>query len=400
MNRTTKSLLLALLGAGIVVAPLGATVTLGERENIHLGGFFSQGYLKSDGNNYPTDSNDGTFDFREFGVNLSTNLGARLRLGAQAFGQRLGQYGDDRMILDWAVADYNFRQEAGLRVGRVKYPRGLYGEALDLDVVRPFVFLPLAVYNPVLRDFSASFDGAMLYGTIDARRAGSFDYKAFYGDIPVNPRQGVSDFFNTTGLYAAPGVTEMDVKDVGGAQVLWSTPLAGLRLGASYSYLKEISGAGAFAYGPGLVRVTGNRYTYTTFSAEYISGAWTLAAEWQRTDDTFTTTTTTTGRPSRNGGDAWYASAARRLNRWLEVGGYFSRSENRFPSVTARRAQRVLDDSALSVRFDINEHVVCKVEVHYIDGFMGMFNTVRVPNPPAQRTDRTVLFAAKTTFSF
>ena len=59
------------------------------------------------------------------------------------------------MKLDWAVADYNFRQEFGIRVGRVKYPKGLYGEALDLDVIRPFVFLPMSVYNPVLRDFSA-----------------------------------------------------------------------------------------------------------------------------------------------------------------------------------------------------------------------------------------------------
>lgn len=395
----SRFLLVAALG--LATAGLSrAAVTLGARDNIQLGGFFSQGYLKSNGNNYPVENRDGTFEFREMAVNVSTTLGSRLRVGAQAFAQRIGNFGNDKVLLDWAVADFNVRQEFGIRVGRVKYPKGLYGEALDLDVVRPFVFLPLAIYNPVLRDFSASFDGAMVYGTLGAKRFGSFDYKIFHGDIPVKPEQGVADFFSTTGLFATPGVTRLALDHVSGGQLMWTTPVSGLRLGGSWSGLRRIAGFGRFAYAPVNVSVVGNRYTYTTYSAEYVRGDWTFAGEWQRTGDSFITTSTAPSRPSRNGADAFYVSAARRVNRWLEVGTYFSRSENRFASATATRAQRQIDDSALSLRFDINEHVVCKLEGHYVDGVMGLFNTARVPNPPASRRERTTVIAAKTTVSF
>jgi hypothetical protein len=175
-----------------------ASISVGSKDSVQIGGFFSQGWLKSSGLNYPFEAKDGTFDFREMAVNVSTTVGTHLRLGAQGFAQRLGNYGDDKVILDWAVADYNFRPEFGVRAGRIKYPKGLYGEALDLDVVRPFVFLPMSVYNPIMRDYNSSFDGAMIYGTVALGRAGSLDYKAFYGDIPMGVDQGVADYSNST----------------------------------------------------------------------------------------------------------------------------------------------------------------------------------------------------------
>jgi hypothetical protein len=114
-------------------------------ENIQFGGFVSQGYLKSTNNNFPVDTKDGTFDFREFGFNASMTLGSHLRLGGQVFGQTLGKYGDDKPALEWAQADYNFRPEFGIRVGRIKYPRGLYSDTLDLDMIRPFIFITHAM---------------------------------------------------------------------------------------------------------------------------------------------------------------------------------------------------------------------------------------------------------------
>src|SRR4051812_33196140 len=130
--------------AGLVAGLLSATATLHASievaNRVAVGGFFSQGYLYSSNNNYPTADKGGTWDFREMAVNASTTLGAHTRVGAQVFAQRLGALGGDHAILDWAVLDYNVRQEFGVRVGRVKYPKGLYGEALDLDVVRPFAF--------------------------------------------------------------------------------------------------------------------------------------------------------------------------------------------------------------------------------------------------------------------
>jgi hypothetical protein len=146
------------LGAGLLASalatPAGAAIPVGPDGKVQVGGFFSQGYLHSSDNNYPTANKGGTWDFREMAVNVSTTFGSRLRIGGQAFAQRFGNLGEDKVILDWAVADYNVSPLLGFRVGRVKYPKGLYGEALDLDVVRPYVFLPNAVYSLVMRDLS------------------------------------------------------------------------------------------------------------------------------------------------------------------------------------------------------------------------------------------------------
>lgn len=404
-----KNILLCLLSLGCAAAfsPASrAAITVGARDNVQIGGFFSQGYVQSSGNNYPFTSRSGSDEFREMAANVSTSLGSRMRVGAQLFAQRFGPYGDDKVLLDWAVIDYNFRQELGVRAGRVKLPKSLYSEALDLDVVRPFVLLPSALYSPILRDFSASFDGAMLYGAIEAGRS-SFDYKVYYGDIPMKPEQGVSDFFNNTGLFAFPaGVTSMNMDHVAGASLFWNTPVAGLKVGAVYTYFRHVRGSGRLAFAPAFIPVApvdvgGQRYAYKTVSAEYITGAWTLAAEFQRTTDFFTVLSPLLPPDyAHNGSDAWYVSAARRLNRRCEIGGSFSAQKNLYPAPGTPRPRRLMHDSALCVRFDVNDHVLVKLEGHYVDGTMGLINTPRLPNPPALRKDTTVFWAAKTTLSF
>ena len=150
-------------------------------KNIQFGGFISQGYMKSTNNNYPVDTKDGTFDFREEALNASTTFGTHLRVGAQVYGEKLGKYGDDKPVLDWFIVDYNFCPEFGLKAGRLKYPRSLQSDVLDVDVVRPFILLPQSMYDVRLRDFQASFDGAMAYGSVSVGN-NSFDYKVFYGD--------------------------------------------------------------------------------------------------------------------------------------------------------------------------------------------------------------------------
>ena len=52
------------------------------------------------------------------------------------------------------------------------------------------------------------------------------------------------------------------------------------------------------------------------------------------------------------------------------------------------------------LRYDINEHVLIKIEGHYIDGTYQTFNTVRIPNPAATKKNQTTVFAVKTTLSF
>lgn len=377
-----------------------AAITL-ENSHVQVGGFFSQGYLYSSNNNYPTADKGGTWDFRETAVNVSTTLGSHLRVGAQGFAQRLGALGDDKVKLDWAVADYNFSPLFGVRAGRVKYPKGLYGEALDLDVVRPFVFLPGAVYSPILRDFSASFDGAMIYGSVSVGR-GSLDYKIFHGDIPMQREQGVAEFYNNAGIYSAAGVAALAMDHVQGGQVMWNTPVSGLKTGVSYSAFSNLSTDGPFVAAPTLNAHSNiDRFYWSTISAEFSRNNWTFATEWQRTGGDLTIKTPVAPASlSRAGWDGWYVSAARRFRDRFEVGTYYGYLKTRYPSATSAQAQRRQVDCALSFRVDVSEHVIFKLEGHRIDGTYQTFNTTRIPNPARTRQNATTLFTAKTTFSF
>ena len=391
----------AALAAGIIAIPAYAAIPLGENSRIQIGGFISQGFAKTDGNNYPFEDNQGTFDFREMAFNASTTFGSHLRVGGQIFAQRLGNYGEDQVKLDWANADYNFRQEFGVRVGRIKYPKGLYGEALDLDVVRPFIFLPISVYNPVMRDFSSSFDGAMVYGTLGlGAKGGSLDYKVFYGDIKMNKEQGVADFFNDSGLFDATGVQELGIDNVAGVSLDWSTPVSGLKVHASYSVLNNAYGNGQFFAMPVIpLSVKLDALGYTTFGVEYIRGDWTFAGEYQIQDspiviDASPAYLRNTSYGMRNG----YISVARRFASKWEAGAYYSVSMDPYPDADKPEHSKHIYDTALSLRYDLNEHVTIKAEGHYVDGTFNMFNTAKTPNP--NKDPHTLLFALKTTLSF
>ncbi len=390
---------LAFLILAFAYLPARGAISVGN-SNVQIGGFVSQGYIKSDGNNYPFEDKDGTFMFREMAFNASTTVGTHLRVGGQLFAERLGNYGNDQVKLDWANLDYNFRQEIGIRVGRIKYPKGLYGEALDLDVIRPFVFLPMAVYNPILRDFSASFDGAMLYGTLGLGKGGSLDYKVFYGDIPMNKEQGVADFFNNANLYSPTGVQKLGLDHVAGVSLDWSTPVSGLKVHASFSRLSDVFGDGQFYAVPALpISVKLPNLDYMVFGVEYVHNSWTFAGEYFVQDgNTVIVAAPVLSQTGDYGSNNWYVSAARRLGDKWEVGGYYSYSENRYPSATATKDAKQLGDWAASVRYDINEHILVKAEVHFVDGNYNMFNTAKTPNPTLD--PHTQYFAIKTTLSF
>lgn len=400
--KTAPSFRFATVAALALLSALPATraaVTIGQ-SNVQIGGFFSQGWLYSSDNNYPTTAKGGTWDFREMAVNVSTTFGDHLRVGAQGFAQRLGALGEDKVILDWAVLDYNVRQEFGLRVGRVKYPKGLYGEALDLDVVRPYIFLPGAVYSPILRDFSASFDGAMIYGTLNAG-GGSVDYKLFYGDIPMSPAKGVAEFYNNSGLYGGAGTSALDMDSVSGGQLVWNTPVSGLKLAYSYSAYRNLQTDGPFAAFPAAnLRSNFGTFDWHTASAEYSWGDWIFAAEWQRSggEIRYAAPPVLPTVIDDSGWTGWYVAASRRLNAKFELGAYYGDLRERW--VTNPTARNYQKDVAFSVRYDVNENVLIKAEVHRLDGTYQTFNTVRIPNPPATRQDQNTVFAVKTTLSF
>jgi hypothetical protein len=390
----------ALCASAIVVThSASAAVTW---KNIQFGGSFSQGYLESTHNNYPVDTKDGSFDFREMSLNASTTFGTHFRVAGQVFAQTLGKYGDDKPIFDWGLLDYNFRPEIGVRVGRIKYPRSLYSDVLDVDVVRPFIFLPQSIYDSRLRDFQASFDGAMIYGSLTAGQS-SFDYKVFYGDIPMKTDSGVADFFNTSSLFAnPPGAQHLGMDSVRGASLLWNTPVAGLRAGVTYSYLTDLTAEGPFIAVPAMTSsVTLEKIEYEGVSVEYTRNEWTFAAEFLLSKGaSLLKLPAIIAPPSRSnyGTKSYYASVSRRIASKFEVGTYYTETWDTYPSATTPLEARSRRDWTTAIRYDVNDHLLFKLEVHAIDGTKDMFNVPGIRN--ATLKDSMTLFAAKTTLSF
>src|SRR3984885_14151094 len=96
---------------------------------VQVHGFASQGFVYTNDNNWLTmDTSDGSAAFTDFGLNMSTPITDRLRIGAQVYDRNLGQLGQYHPSLDWAVIDYHFKSWLGFRGGKVKTTHGLYND--------------------------------------------------------------------------------------------------------------------------------------------------------------------------------------------------------------------------------------------------------------------------------
>ncbi len=71
---------------------------------VQVHGFASQGFVYTNDNNWLTmNTSQGSGAFTDFGLNMSTQVTDRLRVGAQVYDRNLGQLGQYHPSLDWAV---------------------------------------------------------------------------------------------------------------------------------------------------------------------------------------------------------------------------------------------------------------------------------------------------------
>ena len=172
------------------------------RDNLRINGFLSQAYIVSTENDFlVSDSKDGSLELNEAGLAISSQVSPKLRIGMQIFGRDFGDFGDNAVNIDWAFADYRFRDQLGFRFGKVKLPFGLYNDGRDTDFLRPTVFLPQSVYDEHYRPYYLAYQGAGIYGNVPLGTfVGSLDYNLYYGsqnldrnELIVNVTNGVSN---------------------------------------------------------------------------------------------------------------------------------------------------------------------------------------------------------------
>jgi hypothetical protein len=352
-------------------------------EPVQVHGFVSQGFIKSTGNDYLASSKRGSFEFSEIGINFTTQLTDKLRFGVQLFAHDLGPIGNYSAKADWYYLDYRWRDWLGFRAGRLKVPFGLYNETSDIDAARPTILLPTSVYPPTNRDYFLAQTGFEFYGFQPLRRLGAIDYRLYGGTIFI-------DLPNQRGAPVQIGT--LSIPYVGGGRVMWETPIEGLRVGGSFQALKLestilFSAPTAASAGLDIKAYLG------LGSIEYAARDLLLAAEYGRYRLYYRTTDPVLFPvpPGAVVNEQSYVMAAYRVRRWLQPAAYYAFS---FPDESKRHGrENMLLDGAATLRFDVNQFWIVKVEAHYMHGTAGL------PNAPIAPAD-WALFLIKTTVYF
>jgi len=350
-------------------------------QTLQIHGFISEGGFVSTANDFIGHSSRGSLEFFQGAVNVSSELSDKLHAGLQLFSQDEGNSNDATPRLDWAFLDYQYKPWLGLRAGRVRIPFGLYNDYIDIDAARLQILLPQSIYNITDRNILTAQNGFALYGAVKDKSIGEVDYQLYGGvlTLPLPPGQDA----NNTRIYA------YDSHYVAGGKVMWLPPIDNLRVGASYlrasldydlnlapSLTSQLimSGAAPADYNGNLTLAL-RPATLWIASAEYAHDEWLFAAEYSRWLVHTSSTPISLLPMADSDSERFYALVTYRWCEKWDSGVYYSVQNadvnDRHGRNKAEFAQPFYAwsrDAAASLRYDVNDHWLWKLEGHFIDG--------------------------------
>lgn len=377
-------------------------------------GFISLGYLKTSKYNFFGDTMDGTSQFKEMGINISSDLTDNLRVGGQLFSRDFGYYGNNEVDIDWAFGDYNIAEWLGVRAGKIKIPQGFYNESRDIDMLRTSILLPQSVYAEILRDVNMSLEGVGLYGSIDMSFAGNLNYQilkgtqALEGDLTSKTlyMMGISGNDQYNGIVTDD--IDVDTKKV--LALVWDTPVEGLRIGYTYDRTEvAINSSMKFGAFDVVVDIDITKLENTVFSLEYTIDDLQLFGEYKKSVNTFDLSATipafgldmgsTSAKTETIG---WYVGASYRVNDLLEVGLYYSETigeKNSLAVIIDPVHRTYVKDVCVSTKINFTDSIAVKLEGHLFEGT----EFLNVSDQDSENTweDKDwAMFACKFTYSF
>jgi hypothetical protein len=336
-----------------------------DGREVQVHGFASQGFVHTDENNWLTmqTSNLGSGEFSDFGVNASTQITDKFRVGAQLYDRNLGGLGNWHPELDWAYAQYKFKPWLGIRAGRVKTVIGLYNDTQDLDFLHPYALLPQSIYPLDLRDTTLAHDGGDVFGDISlGAKYGTLSYTAYGGHHSVSSHSGYAYLFESDGITfgSLAGLQY-------GGDLRWQTPLKGLLVGASrenqdYTTLYTVN----LPTGPIPIRASDNADWTNQFYGEYIWKKLLIDAEFRRAWDDNGVKNVSEFQVNIH---ACYVGGAYRIVKRVQLASYYSHYWIGFPLADVEPAGTGhLNDKVVTGRVDINRFFSLKIEGHFMAG--------------------------------
>lgn len=380
MQRTIQ--LLSLLGAAALLAPrLTAQFSFNvDNMPVQIHSFATQGFLYSNDNNYLTmNTSQGSFAMTDAAVNIGMSITDKFHIGAQVYDSNVGELGKWHPTLDWAVADYKFKDWFGIRGGKVKTVMGLYNDTQDLPFLFTFALLPQGMYPVDLRSSTIAHTGGDVYGGIPLKRLGSLSYTAYAGQRQDSLYGGYPYFLHNFGitLNSYGGL-------IVGQDLRWNTPLKGVLVGVSHQdeFITGLGTADLSVTQGGPTNIIDywektKKNQINQFYGEYTVGNLTLDSEYRRSwrdveifDGAFEDTTDVR---------SWYVSGAYRLSKRFAFGSYYSRFSNNWVATVPGQVEaasqsspdRHLYDKVATLRIDLTNYWNVKIEGHFMDGWGG-----------------------------
>ena len=261
---------------GTLLAAFSVGVAYADVFNdLEVHGFATQGYVKTSANSFFGDSENGSFEFRELGVNATLEPSPGVRLSGQLLSRKAGDMYSGSPSVDFALADFSIRStendSLALLVGRIKNPLGLFNETRDVAFTRPGIFLPQVIYFDKLRNVILSADGVGVRMERFTDKA-NFDFYVAVGQPQADENiehaylgSGYSGDFEPDGLSFV-------------GRILAETPDDRLR--ASFSIAStslEFDSKPTDMIGDGDVTAL-----YWIASLQYVAERWTMTAEYMR----------------------------------------------------------------------------------------------------------------------
>lgn len=392
------SLLLFLL----IQPPLWAYEIATPWRSIDMHGFMSLGYLNSQHNNIYADTEQGTFQFNEAGLNFSTELMDYLQAGIQFHTRDLGDLGNHDINVDWAFIDYRYQDSLGFRGGKIKLPLGFYNTIRDYDFLRTSIFLPNSLYKESLRDILNSSWGGGIYGFTSIPTLGDIDYQMYYSESDIGNDSATLD---TVEDKTRIGIVDIAPTQLFTGHVQWLTPIKGLRLGLSVAHIEKITANGLLQELNTPVSVEIHNLAMTALSLGYTHNQWIFETEFSRTNKTTNLNTGQSAQSIKNTEIGYYIGTTYHFTPGFKMAIYYDvfyadKNDKQGTQLAAQFGEPPYKawrkDWVISARFDINEAWNFKLEGHFINGTAEILDGYN----PQDTQQHSFLLALKTTVNF
>ncbi len=156
-----------ILMAVVLPCAVHADDELDWKDTVQIHGFLSQGYVNTSANRWYGESENGSWDLREIGLNASVRPMSNLHFAGQLLSRTAGRMDNGSVRVDYALMDWTALSDVdktmGVRLGRIKNPLGFFNETRDVAFTRPSIFLPQSIYFDRVRDLMLSSDGMHIY---------------------------------------------------------------------------------------------------------------------------------------------------------------------------------------------------------------------------------------------